>query len=297
MDEFKFPDELDTNPIDNDSDIQVEIVDDTPEQDRNRKPVSRETLEVTDEEIAQYGGKVQKRIKDLRHGYHDERRAKEEAIREKEEALAHASRLQSIISQGHKTYVDMARTNAETEMEKAKQAVKQAYESGDTDALINAQERFNDVQFKYRQVKEMPDEPALQAGDNGVYSQSPPQQAKPDEKAARWQARNAWFGSDDEMTSFALGVHKKLVESGIDPRSEAYYERIDARVREIFPDYFGVEKPRRQTRNLNVVAPATRSTAPRRVKLTNSQIGVARRLGVTPEQYAKQLVALEANYD
>ena len=296
MEEFKFPDELDTSPIDNEANIQVEIVDDTPEPDRNRKPIEKD-VDVPDDELSQYGDKVQKRIKELRHGYHDERRAKEEAIRAKEEAIAHAARLQQVISQGHKTYVDMAKTNADTELQKAKKVYKEAYEAGDSEALVIAHELLNDAQFKFRQVKAIPEEPALQDSDNAVYSQSPPQQSKPDEKAARWQARNAWFGSDDEMTSFALGVHKKLVESGVDPRSETYYERIDSRVRDVFPDYFGVEKPRKQSRGQSVVAPATRSTAPRRVKLTTSQISVARRLGVTPEQYAKQLVALEANYD
>ena len=299
--EYKFPDEdVDVEKAAS-AEVEVEIVDDTPASDKGRKPLEKE-VDVPEDEVAQYGEKVQKRIKELKHGYHDERRAKEAAQRERDEALAFAKarheealKLRETLDQGHKSYAEMAKSAAKTRLDVAKDAYKKAYESGDADALVAAQETLNNVQAEFRSAESWrPPAATRQDEEFNVNSQPTPQQpSKVDEKAAKWQARNAWFGADDEMTSFALGVHKKLVDSGLDPRSDEYYERIDSRVREVFSDYFGQEKPKKP-RATSVVAPATRSTAPKRVTLTTSQVAIARRLGVTPEQYAKQLIALES---
>jgi len=103
-----------------------------------------------------------------------------------------------------------------------------------------------------------------------------------DTKARAWQDANPWFGSNKEMTGFALAVHDTLVGEGVDPSSDEYYERINGRVRQVFPDAFPTAKPKK-----SVVAPASRSTAPKKIVLTQSQVNIAKRLGLTNEQYAR----------
>ena len=110
-----------------------------------------------------------------------------------------------------------------------------------------------------------------------------------DVKAEEWAARNPWFGADEEMTSLAYGLHAKLVNSGVDPQSDDYYAAIDKRVRDVFPDYFGKQKPRTSS----PVAPASRNTAGKKVTLTATQVALAKRLGVPLEQYAKHVAKLE----
>ena len=289
--------------IETEGDIDLEVVDDAPPQDRNRKPLDRDVDDPSEEEIAEYSDKVQKRIKELSHARHDERRAKESAVREREEAARVAQqlfeenrKLREIYNQSAQYMTESASSKAELELQAARQKVKEAQESYDTDQIIAAQEELAAARYRFEQAKSFKPN-ALQIPDEGVYSQTTPQQssARVDEKAARWQARNQWFGTDDEMTSLALGVHKKLVENGVDPRSDTYYERIDARLREVFPDYFGETRKELPKRSASVVAAPTR-TAGRGVKvtLTKSQEALARKFNLTNEQYAKEVLKLNS---
>jgi hypothetical protein len=308
--DFKFPDEQDdvqaNSGVDEstseESDIELEVVDDTPPEDRGRKPLEREVEDPSDDEVAEYSDKVQKRIKELSHARHDERRAKEAALREREEAariaqqlLEENKRLRETYNAGAQTYTEMAASKAEMEMQFARQKLKEAQETYDTDQIIAAQEELAAARYRLEQAKSFRPS-ALQIPETDVYSQPTQQQsgATYDPKAARWQSRNQWFGNDDEMTSLALAVHKKLVENGIDPRTDTYYERIDARLREVFPDYFG-EARREPKRPATVVAAPTRTAGKKvGVKLTKTQEALAKRLNLTNEQYAREVLKLNS---
>jgi len=293
-DEYKFPDEVESEGVtvtaSDDVDVEIEIVDDTPEKDRNRK-ASDPPEDVTDEELQDYSEKVRKRIQHFNKGYHDERRAKEAALREKEELerlarklVGENNELKGTVNKNQEVLLEQAKRVAAQELDEAKRKYKSAYEMGDSDAMVDAQEELVTAKAKVDRVSNFR-LPPLQETETPVESQSnAPVPADP--KAHEWQQANAWFGSDDEMTSFALGLHQKLVKQGVDPRSDDYYERINSRMREVFPDQF------KQRRRSNVVAPATRSTAPRKIVLTSSQVAIAKRLGVPLEAYAKQ-VALD----
>lgn len=311
-DDFKFPDEVEISAKDTkdekvefeiedeDTPVKLEVVDDTPAEDRGRKPMEDEPDEVTDEELSRYKDtRLRDRLSHLSKARHEERRQKESAMREREEAiniaqriLAENEQLKNSMGNNHKVILDQAKTVAEQEFAQAKAQFKAAYESGDSEALVVAQEAFTNAKLKADRI-EAARQRSLQERENVVQSQpqspSPAREAPAvDEKAVRWKDRNSWFNKDREMTGFALAVHEKLVEEeGISPQSDAYYERIDARMREKFPEKFS-SQPRRS----NVVAPATRSTAPKKIVLKSSQVNLAKRLGIPLELYAKQ-VALE----
>jgi hypothetical protein len=287
--DYKFPDETLVVKPDNDE-VEIEVQDDTPEEDRNRKPMKEAPADVTDDELEQYSDSVKKRIQHFTKGYHEERRNKEAALREREEAIALAQslveenkRLQGSLGQGHAALIDQAKKVVSSEIEDAKRRYKAAYESGDADALLEAQEELTGAKIKLDRVNNFKPAPLQEVRPVVQTQQSP----VVDPRARAWQDENPWFGSDDEMTAVALTVHKKLVESRIDPTSDEYYERINSRVRQLFPDAFTSEKPRKST----VVASATRSTAPRKIVLTQSQVNIAKRLGVPLEAYAKQVAA------
>ena len=285
--------EVDTD----DDDFEVEVVDDTPKADRGRK-ASEPPTDVTDEELEDYSDKVRKRIQHFSKGYHDERRAKEEALRERQELervtqqlMEENKKLKGNVNKNQTALLEQAKKNAAIETEGAKRAYKEAYESGDSDAVLEAQEKLTNAKIKSDRLANFK-LPALQETQTPVQTQV--EQTAPavqvDERAANWQKNNSWFGSDDEMTSLALGLHNKLVKQGISPQSDEYYETIDSRMRQVFPDSFEEAEPKRK--KAQVVAPATRSTAPKKVTLTRTQVQIAKRLGLTPEQYAKQ-VALD----
>lgn len=278
--------------------LEIEVVDDTPKADRGRKP-SEPPEDVTEEELEDYSEKVQKRIKHFSKGYHDERREKEKAIREREELERFAkqlveenNKLKGDVTKNQTALIEQAKKNAESESDAAKQAYKTAYESGDPDAVLSAQEKLTAAKIKADRLANFKI-PALQETQVPVPSrtESAPQVGH-DPRAEEWKTQNPWFNVDDEMTSLALGLHNKLIKEGVSPQSDEYYERIDSRMRQVFPDNF--EDADQQTevtprRSANVVAPATRSTAPKKVKLSQTQIALSKRLGLTPEQYARQV--------
>jgi hypothetical protein len=308
---YKFPDEVEDNTVevvtDNEADVEVEIVDDTPERDRGRKPLDREVADPTDEEIESYSDNVKKRIKDLTHARHDERRAKESLLREKQELerlaqhmMEENRRLKETVNTGTEQYAASVKHIADSEVEKARRALKEAQESFDNEAISVAQEALIDAKMKAEAAKNF--RPATLQVDEPVVQMRQQQETAPqvDEKTLRWQARNQWFGASgfEEHTSFALGLHQKLVNSGLDPRSDEYFERIDARMKSTFPDVFGNEdRPTKSgdgsRRPASVVAPATRSTGARKVQLTPTQAALAKKYGLTPQQYAAEVAKLE----
>ena len=311
MSEFKFPDELDDKNVDlevsTEQEVEVEIVDDTPEKDRGRKPLDREVADPTDEEIDKYSDGVKKRIQELTHARHDERRAKEALLREKQELerlaehmVAENRRLKEYVNTGTEQFAASQLQVADSELENAKRQYKQAYESGDADALVAAQEAMTEAKLKVQAAKNFKPTP-LQVEESEVQTRKTevPRQEL-DDKTARWQAKNQWFGSPgyEEITSFALGLHQKLVNSGVDPRSDDYFERIDARMKSTFPEVFGKDEDKPKSgegtkRPTSVVAPATRSTGARKVQLTPTQIALAKKYGLTPQQYAAEVAKLE----
>ena len=302
METFKFPDEVqkeapaeDKVEFEVEGEADIEVVDDTPEEDRGRKPMKEAPSEVTDDELAQYSEGVKKRIQHFSKGYHEERRAKESALREREEAVRLAQnlieenkKLQGSLGQGQQALLEQAKKVVQNELDQAKQKFKAAYESGDSDALVEAQEAMAAAKYKSERVNNF--KPAVAQPQNNVVQPAPqPEQTvRVDSKAKAWQDANSWFGADDEMTAVALTVHRKLVESGVDTNSDAYYERINSRVRQLFPDAFPSER-----KKSSVVAPATRSTASKKIVLTQSQVNLAKRMGLTPEQYAREVAKLE----
>jgi len=311
--QYKFPDELDDNKsqkveiVQPEDDVEIEIVDDTPIQDRGRRPLDREVEDPTDEEIESYTRGAQDRIKELTHARHDERRAKEALLREKQELERLAqhyvdenNKLKQYVNNGTEQYGVMAKTAAEAEMDKARRVFKAAQESFDTEAILAAQEALFDAKARLQQAQNFRP-PPLQVEESAVQPrQQQTQSVQPDEKTLRWQAKNQWFGADgfEEVTSFALGLHQKLVNSGVDPRENEYFEQIDARVKSKFPEVFGgnderpksSETPRRPS---SVVAPASRSTGTRKVQLTPSQAALIKKYNLDPKKYVAEVLKLE----
>ena len=304
--EFEFPDEAEVNArkggkvVEPESDApEIEVVDDTPEEDRGRKPMSEPPKEVTDDELSKYDESVQKRIKHFTKGYHDERRAKEAAEREKEEALRFArslaeenNKLKGSVNQNQTALIEQAKKVVANELETAKRQYKEAYEAGDSDALVNAQEALTSAKMKADKVNNFRPAP-LQVEKTDVQPAYQPQPAAPvDEKLLAWQDQNQWFGSNKRMTAYALGLHEDLVGEGIPAGSDEYYKRINTDMRERFADQFGADEPadaKPQRTKSNNVAPATRSTAPRKIVLTQTQVNLAKRLGVPLELYARKV--------
>jgi len=296
MSEFKFPDEIEKEkPVEDKVEYEVEgeieVVDDTPEADRDRKPMKEAPAEVTDDELSQYSEGVKKRIQHFSKGYHEERRAKEAALREREEAIRLAQnlveenkKLQGSLGQGQQALLEQAKKVVANEVEQAKAKYKQAYESGDSDALVAAQEELTAAKIKAERVNNF--RPAVAKPETSVVQPAPRAEPQVDSKALAWRDSNPWFGSDDEMTAVALTVHRKLVESGVSTTSDEYYEKINSRVRQLFPDAFTSDKPVKKSQ---VVTPATRSTAPKKIVLTQTQVQLAKRLGVPLEVYARSV--------
>lgn len=293
-------------------DFELEIEDDTPPEDRGREPLPKEVVEeLEQDDLTDYSERVKQRLSQMKKVWHDERRAKEAAAREREEAIRVAKtimeenkRLKASLSTGEQTYVETLKNSLELELANARRDYKEAYDSGEADKIIDAQQRMNDAQLRLAQTQQyVPqhkyDENALQEQENQLYSnQSSPQAPQLSETDRAWQAKNTWFGQNRQMTSFALGLHEDLVEEGFRPGSVEYYRRVDSAMQKRFPEHFGdatldEEKPAQRTKPSNVVAPATRSTAPKKVKISRTAAALARKLGITPEQYAKEMSKLE----
>ena len=286
----------------------VEEEDDTPPEDRGKEPLPKDMVDdLEKDDLEGYSDRVKQRMAQLKKVWHDERRAKEQAAREKDEAIAYAQKvaehnrnLHTTLSTGEEDYIKTVIASAETNVSVAKRDYGEAYDSGDTDKIVEAQAKMNDAQLKLAQAKVLrPQYKASQIAQSSVElnQYSPSNIPKPDARAQAWQNANTWFGNDEEMTSLALGLHEKLVRSGVNPSTDEYYRRIDETMQKRFPENFGDNslEPDRpaQRKPSNVVAPATRSTAPKKVRLSKTQVAFAKKLKLTPEQYAREMIKLE----
>lgn len=322
---FKFPDEVEGDGnkqmrLDfGDGDMEVEVVDDAPPDDQNRKPLpTKQVQEVENDDLEEYSEKAKYRLSQMKKVWHDERRAKEAATREREEALNYAAlkdkeirELRAKLGRGEQMFVTEVSKSAQNEVGAAKEKLKQAYEAGDADLIADAQEALTDAKLKLREVQSI--KTSLQVEEKDIQSsqreageqrEQPVQQAQrpvKDPKAEAWRAENTWFGVDPAMTSLALGVHEKLVRSNYDPTSDEYYEEVNKEMRKRFPEHFedaeetkprANEKPAERAKP-TVVASVSRSTAPKRIRLKASEMALIKRLGLSPEQYAREVMNLE----
>jgi hypothetical protein len=283
---------------DKEKDFELEIEDDTPEQDRNRQPLPKEMVqELEEDELEDYSEKVKTRLKQMKKVWHDERREKESALREQQEAVNLAQnlveenkKLKSRLTEGEKSLISTATSAAELEMEMAKRAYKEAYDSGDSDKIVDTQEKLNNAGYRLQRLKGY--RPPLQEENNSVQNQ-PTQAAAPrlDQKTDNWRKQNTWFGQDEEMTATALGLHQKLEKQygGQYIGTDEYWNTVNKTMQRRFPEYFGDEEPEKPQRTAaTVVASASRSTAPKKIVLKQSQLALAKKLGLTPEQYARE---------
>ena len=327
QDEFKFPDEVDddkevTNLDDggkvdgDDKGFDIEVQDDTPEQDRNAVPLDKETVEELEkDDLKDYSKKVKQRIDQMKKVWHDERRAKEAALREQQEAVRVAQqlleenkKLKEAYSTGEKTYIEVAQGAAESGLQLAKRNYKEALDSGDSDAIADAQVALNEATYKAQQAKNFkPTTLQVEEKDVQIPQSTYKEQPKVEPTTQKWLDKNTWYGADEEMTALALAVHSKL-ENSFGKQyvgSEEYFKRIDDTMRKRYPENFSDEvevetqtrggKPSQRTeaKSAPVVAPATRSTASKRIVLKASQVALAKKLGLSPEQYARELQKLE----
>jgi hypothetical protein len=317
--EFEFPDEVeakgkpDEAQANAEPELDIEIEDDTPEEDRGRKPTSPEVvkqLEVDVDELDKYSKEARDKMIKMKKVWNDERREKERAQREQQEALNAAQklyeenkRMKDLINNGQNEYLEAVKGSADMQLIMAKKAYRDAYESGDTDALLDAQEAITQATLKVDKVRNFRLQP-LQEEKFEVQRQQeyqqPAQVQRPDDKVMDWQSRNSWFGQDEEMTASALGLHEKLKRNGVVIGSDEYYATLDKTMRKRFPEEFDepeevkLKEDTPRAKPSTVVAPATRSTASKKVKLTQSQVAIAKKLGLTPEQYVRELMKMEA---
>ena len=330
MENYKFPDEVDDvknesepaeevetkgKPVEEDDKVEIEIEDDTPEEDRGRRASKPGFIDkVEKDELDLYSEEARSKIDAFRKFYHDERRRADAAERERQEALnvtkklyEEVKQLKGRVNSSDEAAITSFKTSAEHELEMAKKEYREAYDAGDSEKLVEAQDKLTSAKMKIEKASNYAENinqrKALQERENEVKI---PQQTEAipvrDQKASAWQERNSWFGQDDEMTSLALGLHEKLVkENGMAyATTNEYYKRIDETMRRRFPENFQDEKVDddrntvRSNKPSTVVASASRSTSSKKIKLNTSQLSIAKKLGLTPEQYARELMKMEA---
>jgi hypothetical protein len=310
QEKYTFPDEQETAPVDMAEEaLDIEIEDDTPEEDRGRFPASPETvkkLEVEVNELDKYSEDAKKKLITMKRVWNDERRRAESAEREREAAinatrklLDENKRIKQMLSTGEQEYVTAVKNSSEMQLEMAKRQYKEAYDLGDSEKLAEAQQKMVQASLDLDKAKNFK-LPTLQEDNFDVkIQQNDPVTPRPDDRVMEWQAENPWFGQDEEMTASALGLHEKLKRQGVKIGSEEYYAQLDKTMRKRFPENFeeaeveAEPKDEPKAKPKTIVAPATRSTAPKKVKLTTTQVALAKKLGLTPEQYVRELLKLE----
>ena len=312
-DDYKFPDEMETPEVETPAEekIEIEIVDDRPEEDqKNSQPLPEEIVkDIENDDLEQYSKEAKQRLLQMKKLINDERREKEQAVREQQEAIRVAQslveetkKLRGRLTEGEKVYVSNAKEGAERQLELARIAYKEAYDSGDSDKVVDAQEKLTEAKFKVHEVasyRPQYDESALQTAENEV--KIPEQSQQPqrlDSKTQSWLDKNSWYGVDDDMSFLAMGIHRRLERDGVTTGSDQYWNAIDTEIKKRFPEKFAgdnnsetkdsVKKPS------TVVAPATRSTSPKKIRLTQTQLALAKKFKLSPEQYALELTKLES---
>jgi hypothetical protein len=284
---------------------EIEVEDDTPEADRGREPMPKEIVdELEADELEEYSDKVKTRLKQMKKVWHDERREKERYQREQNEALTAAQRyrqeaeqLRKTLAEGQESLVGSVKQNVEFELSEARRAYRDAYEAGDTDKVLEAQEKLNKAAYRLEQLSSY--KPTLQTQETEVqFAPEAVQIPRPDQKTMAWQERNQWYGLDEEMTASALGLHQKLEQQYGNKfiGTDEYWGAIDKTMRRRFPEYFGDSeqdssdtKPAARTNTSAVVASASRSTSSKKIVLRQSQLAIAKKLGLTAEQYAREV--------
>jgi hypothetical protein len=318
MKEYKFPDEAGTeaNLPEVEEELEIEIVDDTPEEDRkNAAPLPKEIVQdIEQDDLEAYSGQAKERLMQMKKAMHDERRAKEAADKERQEAVDFAQKifeenrkLKSKLTSGEQNLVSSVKENVTRQLDEAKRAYKEAYDSGDSDRMVEAQEKLTDAKIKSQEIERYrPEfsEEALQTQESQV--QIPQQPQRLDSKTQSWLDKNSWYGVDEDMSFLAMGVHRRLEREGVPIGSDHYYNMIDREMKQRFPEKFETDeetktfsepeaKPSVKTsKPSTVVAPATRSTSPKKVRLTPTQVQLAKKFNLTPEQYARELTKLES---
>ena len=318
MTEYKFPDEIE-NEVEQDpieEEIEIEVVDDTPEEDRrNATPLPKEIVEEIDQDdLEAYSGQAKERLMQMKKAMHDERRAKEAALKEQQEAVAFAQKvyqenqkLKAKSTTNEQHLITSVKENISRELDDAKRAYKDAYDSGDSDRLVEAQEKLTEAKMKSQEIERYRPEfsqEALQSQEVDVKIPQQPQRL--DSKTQAWLDKNSWYGVDEDMSYLAMGVHRRLEKEGVAIGSDHYFKTIDQEIKQRFPEKFenheetkDSSEPETKTsvktsKPSMVVAPATRSTSPKRVKLTPTQVQLAKKFNLTPEQYARELTKLES---
>ena len=322
---FKFPDEIEEKPeaisaaqVESDE-VEIEVVDDTPPEDQNRTNLPpKQVAEAENDDLEEYSEKAKYRLAQMKKGWHDERRAKEQATREREEALRYAvakdreiKELRSKLGAGEKMFVDEVSKAVNNDIATAKDRLKRAYEAGDADMITDAQEALTDAKLKLRDIMSI--RPSQPEPESAAPQQEPeytpqPQQVQADPKAQSWRNKNTWFGVNRPMTAYAFGLHEQLQQekqrdpSSVDIGSDEYYAILDSELRKRFPEQFEDvqetktqenEPPQSRAKPSAVVASVTRTTGPKRIRLKASELAIAKRLGLTPEVYAKEMMKLE----
>ena len=306
--EFKFPDEIENTQEDQTPEIEIEVINDTPEYDQKRDPMPKEIVEKLDkDELEDYDDGVKEKLKQMKKVWHDERREKEAANREREEAIAYAKKIaeenkkmRQMIQSGEKEYVETIQSSANMQLEMAKKGYKEAYESGDVDLMMEAQQKLQEANLRLMRANSFKPT-ALQEEKFEVQTQPEQIQSvpRPDERAENWQKQNRWFGSNKVMTAMALGLHEELKDSGVSVGSDEYYETLNKTMRRRFPEQFEETQeeevpkaPAARPKQRSVVAPAMRTTSPTKVRLSQTQVNLAKKFNITPEQYAIELKKL-----
>jgi len=314
-DDFKFPDEMENEVPEVEAaaepQVEIEVVDDRPVEDqKNAQPLPEAIVkEIDEDDLEKYNAEAKQRLLQMKKLINDERRAKEQALREQQEAIRVAQslveetkKLKGRLTEGEKVYVSNAKEGAERQLELARIAYKEAYDSGDSEKVVEAQEKLTEAKFKLHEVESYRpqyDESALQTAENEV--KIPEQSQQPqrlDSKTQSWLDKNSWYGVDDDMSFLAMGIHRRLERDGVTTGSDQYWNAIDTEMRKRFPEKFAgdnnsetkdsVKKPS------TVVAPATRSTSPKKIRLTQTQLALAKKFKLSPEQYALELTKLES---
>ena len=313
--EFQFPDEIEQEtkvetPAENA--IEIEVIDDRPEEDqKNATPLPREIVEdIDNDNLEEYSKEAKQRLLQMKKLINDERREKEQALREQHEAIRVAQniieenkKLKGSLSSGERVLVGNAKQAAEQELNMAKKAYKEAYDSGDSELLVEAQDKLTDAKIKVKQIelyRPQYDEETFKNQENAVQSQlQQSQPARLDSKTQAWLDKNSWYGTDDDMSFLAMGIHRRLERDGVPIGSDHYWSSIDTEMHKRFPEKFAGESPSEtkdsvSKKSSTVVAPATRSTSPKKIRLTQTQLALAKKFKLSPEQYAMELTKLES---
>lgn len=288
--------------------VEVEIVDDTPPADKGRWTISEndpDPVLPNEEELRSYSADVKTRFGQLTARVHAERRAKDETARQLAELTAFAkaaleenNKLKGVLENGEKVLVGEHKGRLEGQMQAAKRSLSEAQEAGDMTGVAAATEQMSRLaaQLDRLSVHNAAPIPRANIDDFDRRFQQVKPQAEPNPRAQKWAAENTWFQRDVAMTSYALGLDRQLTQNeGIMPDQEAYWSRIDAEMSKRFPDRF---KQTQQRRAVTVAGVTRGGPAPtRRVTLTETQVRLANRLGLTPKQYAEQIAAEKSSGD